>query len=245
MIKKQIRKIVCLLLFLASVFSAASFAADLDSVTADQLKKIISSQPRKIYLLDIRESRQFKYDAITDSHNIELVNLPDKYKSLPKNKDIYVISGDGQLSRVAIYALKYLGCKNPIFNLEGGVAAWKKSFPTIMVVDGVEIENLTPLGLKKIIDSKIKFQLVDSRSKSSFKRGHIPRAKHLDYASVFSSSKKIGLDKNKLVVVYCSGISCRSAVKVAERLVKLGFKKVKVLIGGFPAWETAGYVVEK
>jgi rhodanese-related sulfurtransferase len=42
-------------------------------------------------------------------------------------------------------------------------------------------------------------------------------------------------------VVYCGQVSCDLALKVAEKLQALGFTRVMAYVGGFRAWDEAGY----
>jgi rhodanese-related sulfurtransferase len=47
------------------------------------------------------------------------------------------------------------------------------------------------------------------------------------------------------VVVYCACPNEASAVRVAEKLRDLGFKRVRPLLGGIDAWIEAGHAVER
>ena len=42
-------------------------------------------------------------------------------------------------------------------------------------------------------------------------------------------------------LVYCGQVSCDLALQVAEKLQALGFTRVTAYIGGFRAWDEAGY----
>jgi rhodanese-related sulfurtransferase len=53
--------------------------------------------------------------------------------------------------------------------------------------------------------------------------------------------KVVGLNKDREIVVYCGQVSCDLALKVAEKLQALGFTRVTAFIGGFRAWDEAGY----
>ncbi len=46
---------------------------------------------------------------------------------------------------------------------------------------------------------------------------------------------------DRQLVVYCGQVSCDAALKVAEKLQALGFSRVAVFLGGFQAWDEAGY----
>ncbi|UTW70937.1 rhodanese-like domain-containing protein [Anaerobacillus sp. HL2] len=44
-------------------------------------------------------------------------------------------------------------------------------------------------------------------------------------------------DKNTEIVIYCGGFFCHKSHHLAEYLVADGYKNVKVLAGGMPAWK--------
>jgi rhodanese-related sulfurtransferase len=47
--------------------------------------------------------------------------------------------------------------------------------------------------------------------------------------------------KDRPIVVYCGQVNCDAALKVAEGLQALGFTRVSAFLGGFRAWDEAGY----
>jgi len=47
--------------------------------------------------------------------------------------------------------------------------------------------------------------------------------------------------KDREIVVYCGEAHCDLSLKVAEKLEKQGFTRVKAFLGGFKAWDEAGY----
>ena len=50
-----------------------------------------------------------------------------------------------------------------------------------------------------------------------------------------------GLANDREIVVYCGQANCDLALKVAEKLQGLGFTRVTAYMGGFKAWDEAGY----
>lgn len=86
-------------------------------------------------------------------------------------------------------------------------------------------------------------QLVDVRTSSEYKDGHISGSRLLDiYQENFA--QEIGkLDKAKPVYVYCrSGGRSGQAMAMMK---KMGFNEVYNLAGGMNAWQAAGKPVEK
>ena len=83
---------------------------------------------------------------------------------------------------------------------------------------------------------------VDCREPKEFKSGHIPGAMNIPRGLLeFKIAKKVS-DKNKEIVIYCKkgGRGCLAAFN----LVRMGYKNVKNLDGGWQAWEKAGNPVE-
>jgi rhodanese-related sulfurtransferase len=50
--------------------------------------------------------------------------------------------------------------------------------------------------------------------------------------------------KERRIVVYCGEVNCDLALKVAEKLQAAGFTQVTAYLGGFRAWDEAGYPVD-
>ncbi len=88
---------------------------------------------------------------------------------------------------------------------------------------------------------------VDARDDGEYAELHIPGAMSLPAAKVkqglgLENLKEI--DKDRQIVVYCGQASCDAALTVAERLQALGFQRVAAFLGGFKAWDEAGYPVD-
>ncbi|WP_035464394.1 rhodanese-like domain-containing protein [Algoriphagus vanfongensis] len=76
--------------------------------------------------------------------------------------------------------------------------------------------------------------LLDVRTPEEMQKSHIPGAINLDCLSDNFKAKIEQLDKSKTYLLYCrSGIR---AAKAAAYMKTKGFKKIKLLDGGFQAW---------
>jgi rhodanese-related sulfurtransferase len=53
-----------------------------------------------------------------------------------------------------------------------------------------------------------------------------------------------GLAKDRQIVIYCSQVACDDALKAAEKLQAQGFTQIAAFLGGFRAWDEAGYPVD-
>jgi rhodanese-related sulfurtransferase len=84
---------------------------------------------------------------------------------------------------------------------------------------------------------------IDARPADEFNELHVPKSLNIppDLVSAGVAEKVADLAKDKEIVVYCGQVSCDLALKVAEKLQALGFTRVTAYIGGFRAWDEAGY----
>lgn len=81
-------------------------------------------------------------------------------------------------------------------------------------------------------------QLLDVRTASDFKQGHLSNALQADWTNAAEFAERVKyLDKNKPLLVYCA--SGGRSGQAAAWLVKQGFVKVDNLTGGMIAWKQA------
>ena len=85
--------------------------------------------------------------------------------------------------------------------------------------------------------------VLDVRTETEFKAGHIPGAINLDFQSADFQKKVAELDKSKTYLVHCAG-GVRSA-KACTAMDKIAFTNLVNLEPGFRAWEKAGKPVAK
>jgi rhodanese-related sulfurtransferase len=86
-------------------------------------------------------------------------------------------------------------------------------------------------------------RFIDARPADEFAELHIPKALNVppDLVEAGLAEKVADLAKDREIVVYCGQVSCDLALKVAEKLQSLGFTRVMAYVGGFRAWDEAGY----
>jgi rhodanese-related sulfurtransferase len=83
---------------------------------------------------------------------------------------------------------------------------------------------------------------LDCRDEKEFKMGHVPGSMNISRGLLeFKVDKQIQ-DKNANILIYCKtgGRGCLAACT----LCRMGYKNVKNLVGGWEAWEKAGYPIE-
>jgi len=96
----------------------------------------------------------------------------------------------------------------------------------------------------KLFKDGVKF--IDARSADEFSEGHIKGAVNIpfygseNYLDVINS-----LNKNEIVVTYCSGADCDISILSGEELFEMGFKRVYVFIDGYDEWTKNNYPTSK
>jgi rhodanese-related sulfurtransferase len=103
------------------------------------------------------------------------------------------------------------------------------SLPGIKIIDGKE--------LKKWMDAKKKFVLIDNRNKEQFGKEHITGAVLITVDELLADPKLSDkLDKNVPLVLYCNGVKCWRSPAAALLYQSLGFKEVYWFRNGLPEW---------
>lgn len=87
--------------------------------------------------------------------------------------------------------------------------------------------------LKKLQAEGKKIVFLDTRELKEYNVSHIKDAIYVGYDD-FDSTKLKNIDKNTIVVAYCS-VGYRSG-KIGKKLIKLGYKNVFNLFGGIFSW---------
>jgi len=89
--------------------------------------------------------------------------------------------------------------------------------------------------------------IVDSRSASEFKRGHIPEAISIPLEEVKNGNNALleKVPKGKPLVIYCEGGDCLTSLNLAKILYERGFQDLRIFSGGWGEWTASGLPVEK
>ena len=96
----------------------------MNQVTATELKEWMAVS-KDFLLVDIREDIEREAYHIGGEH-IPMGELISRLDEMPKDKDIVLYCEKGIRSVIAIQRLETFGFNN-LFNLSGGMSAWKQS----------------------------------------------------------------------------------------------------------------------
>ncbi|OGE82619.1 MAG: hypothetical protein A2846_01360 [Candidatus Doudnabacteria bacterium RIFCSPHIGHO2_01_FULL_49_9] len=104
---------------------------------------------------------------------------------------------------------------------------------------------ITTDDLKKKIDTKEDFALLEVLGPETFAEFHIPGAKNVPVDDTFEGHVvQVVPDKNKTVVVYCRDIECHASAKATRRMEALGYTTLLEYHNGKDGWKAKGLPVE-
>ena len=101
-------------------------------------------------------------------------------------------------------------------------------------------KRLLPSEAVRIINDQDAIVL-DVRSLSDYKKGHILNARHVPMTKIEEVGKELSKRKASPVLCYCALGS--TAPQACEKLQKMGFENVHSLKGGLNAWQGASLPV--
>lgn len=88
---------------------------------------------------------------------------------------------------------------------------------------------------------------IDARPPGEYRELHIEGAVNLTAQQLTGMTLPELLhqvDSSRSIIVYCGQEDCHASLQVAELLQQRGFTQVAVFLGGFRAWDEAGYPVD-
>jgi rhodanese-related sulfurtransferase len=115
-------------------------------------------------------------------------------------------------------------------------------FLTIVNDAKSRVKECQVADVKRRLDARESFQLVDVREESEYAAGHLPGAVHIGKGVIERDIEKKVPDPATPVVLYCGG-GFRSAL-AADALQKMGYTNVISMDGGWSGWKEAGYPTE-
>ncbi len=105
------------------------------------------------------------------------------------------------------------------------------------------INEVSISDVKKMLDAKENFVLLDVRDKNELEEGRIPGAINISRGMLEFKAPMVMLDRDSKIVVYC-GLDLRSPL-ATRTLNEMGYKNAVNMTGGLKAWKLAGYPIAK
>ena len=109
-----------------------------------------------------------------------------------------------------------------------------------------EAKTITRDELKKKLDAKEDFVLINVLAASSYEAMHIPGSINIDVhqPDFLDNVAEAVPDKNKDIVVHCSSFTCQSSPLAAQKLTEAGYTNVRDFSGGLADWNSGGFALE-
>lgn len=105
----------------------------------------------------------------------------------------------------------------------------------------MRLETVTPGQLNEMI-AENRITIIDVNSRQSWLNAHVPGAFNLDPDY---NKNDLPVEKESILVFYCSNPMCRKAPNAAQQAKKMGYAHVKVMPAGIHGWITAGLPTER
>ncbi|MFH1724772.1 MAG: rhodanese-like domain-containing protein [Elusimicrobiota bacterium] len=104
------------------------------------------------------------------------------------------------------------------------------------VVFAQQAPEISAEELLAMRESEKPVMVIDVRPAKDYMKVHIEEAVNHPHDVIHS----VPLPKDRVLVLYCSGMGCPLSAKAAKDLLKRGYEDVRVLKEGFMGWQAAG-----
>lgn len=102
-------------------------------ISVDELKSFMDSGA-DFQLIDVREPAEYEMGNNGAEH-IPLSSIPDNLDKIAKDKPVYIICRSGRRSANAVMFLEQKYNMENLFNVEGGMLAWKQDIDSSVDVE--------------------------------------------------------------------------------------------------------------
>ena len=202
-------------------------------VDYDFVRQNVSIPPKKgVMIIDSRPAaRQYDLAHIPGAINIPDSQFDKQVDKLPADKTTLLLFYCGglecMLSHNSAFKAEKLGYSN-IKVYPAGSPDWKAKSAQMSV---------SAAYIKKLIDEKTAYMLIDARPKRVADKGMIPSAINISDTEFDKNVDKLPADKATLLIYYCGGLECVLSDNSAEKAKKLGYTNVLTYPPGYPEWE--------
>jgi rhodanese-related sulfurtransferase len=209
-------------------------------LSTSDLEKLVAKGPEKgkYFLFDSRPALRFNEGAIPTA-----VNLPypafDKMaeKLLPSDKNALVIfycaGVTCNMSPASMKKAAALGYTN-VKVYRDGMPAWSEKHYGVLSAQALK-ETWLDKGMSHV--------LLDARPAAATKKGFITGAVSFPAAKAAKLAASLKLAQKKAPLIVYDEAGGKDGIKAAQALVKAGYGNVKLLSGGYAAWQKAGFSV--
>ncbi len=200
-----------------------------EKLDRDKFKELRNDPNVKVF--DVRPPMKYKMGHIPGADLLPAPAFKKFVNKLPKDKSTPIVfyGVGGCLSPDASIKTKALGYKD-VRIYTGGFPDWSKN----------EYGLVAPDWLKMAITKDMPHVLIDLRTASVIKKGHIKGAVGIEYNKLDSQRSQFPDKKNAPIIFYGD-----HSKKAAAKAVKWGYRAVRILPMDFQKWQKAGNPVRK
>ncbi|MRR50607.1 MAG: rhodanese-like domain-containing protein [Rhodocyclaceae bacterium] len=202
-------------------------------VDFEYMRQNVSIPPKKgVVIIDSRPTaRQYDPGHIPGAISIPDTQFDKLVDKLPADKATQLLFYCGglecMLSHNSAFKAEKLGYTD-IKVYPAGSPDWKAK--------GAQM-SVSAAYIKKLIDEKSPYVLIDARPKRVADKGMIPTAINISDSEFDKQVDKLPSDKATLLIYYCGGLECVLSDNSAEKAKKLGYTNVFTYPPGYPEWE--------
>ncbi|PID59636.1 MAG: hypothetical protein CR986_05050 [Ignavibacteriae bacterium] len=131
-----------------------------------------------------------------------------------------------------------------IYNLISvdGIPFIRKPIKVTSQKEEVNENNILEVNLAQVIQlrTQINVIIIDARDQWDYAEAHIEGAVSIPEFSFTKNNHELSkISRKEILIIYCSGDDCNVSKRLAQRLIKLGYKNTYVYLGGIEEWENA------
>jgi len=117
-----------------------------------------------------------------------------------------------------------------------------KGFLDIVNDAKTRVRETTPEEVRRRQETGDRFHLIDVREDGEWVRGRALGAMHMGKGVIERDIERAIPNRNEEIILYCGG-GYRSAL-AADTLMKMGYRNVSSMDGGWKRWKELGYPTE-
>jgi len=118
-----------------------------------------------------------------------------------------------------------------------------KGFLDIVNDAKTRVRETTPEEVRRRQETGDRFHLIDVREDGEWVRGRALGAMHMGKGVIERDIERAIPNRNDEIILYCGG-GYRSAL-AADTLMKMGYRNVRSMDGGWKRWKALGYPTEQ
>ncbi|MCX6020671.1 MAG: rhodanese-like domain-containing protein [Chloroflexi bacterium] len=200
--------------------------------------EVAKRQDRGDAVVDLRSVADYLSGHVPGAYQVELRSAFASWVGwvVPFGTPIILVSSTPSAHGEAVRQLVVIGYDNLSGYLDGGMAAWERAGLSV-----ARTQVLTVAEVRQRVTGGGPILVLDIRQNAEWEAGHIPGAVHVEGGIL--AEQGATLPQDRLIAVHC-GHEPRAATALSV-LERLGYQDLRLVRGGFGAWEQAEFPVER